>query len=65
MIAGPIMYPLGEAEPVLRRYAAFAATMPDELGISVGMTTGPDGQPMLLFLPLWNWRQAARGADHK
>jgi hypothetical protein len=54
MIAGPIMYPLGDAEPVLRRYAAFAASMPDELGISVGMTTGPDGQPTLLFLPLWN-----------
>ena len=54
MIAGPIVYPLSDAEPVLRRYAAFAATMPDELGISVAMTSGPDGQPMLMFLPLWN-----------
>jgi hypothetical protein len=39
---------------VLRRYAEFAATMPDELGISVGMTSGPDGHPTLMFLPLWN-----------
>jgi hypothetical protein len=54
MLAGPIVYPWSEAEPVLRRYAAFAATMPDELGISVGMPSGPDGQPMLLLLPLWN-----------
>ena len=54
MIAGPIVYPLSDAELVLRRYAAFAASMPDELGISVGMTCGPDGQPMLMFLPLWN-----------
>jgi hypothetical protein len=54
MIAGPIIYPLGDAEPVLRRYAAFAASMPDELGISVVVATGPDGQPALLFLPLWN-----------
>jgi hypothetical protein len=54
VLAGPIVYPWSEAEPVLRRYAAFAATMPDELGISVGMTSGPDGQPMLLLLPLWN-----------
>jgi FAD/FMN-containing dehydrogenase len=54
MLAGPIVYPWSEAEPVLQRYAAFAATMPDELGISVGMTSGPDGQPSLLFLPLWN-----------
>jgi hypothetical protein len=54
MLAGPIVYPWSEAEPVLQGYAAFAATMPDELSICVGMTSGPDGQPSLLFLPLWN-----------
>jgi FAD/FMN-containing dehydrogenase len=54
MIAGPIVYSLSDADSVLRRYASFAATMPDELGVSVGMTSGPDGQPMLMFLPLWN-----------
>jgi FAD/FMN-containing dehydrogenase len=54
MIAGPIVYPLSDAETMLRRYASFAATMPDGLSISVGMTSGPDGQPMLMFLPLWN-----------
>jgi hypothetical protein len=54
MLSGPIVYPWNEAESVLRRYAAFAATMPDELGMSVGMTSGADGQPMLLLLPLWN-----------
>jgi hypothetical protein len=37
MLAGSIVYPWSEAESVLRRYAAFAATMPDELGVSVGM----------------------------
>jgi hypothetical protein len=54
MIAGPIVYPLSEAERMLHRYAAFAAAMPDELDITVGMTSGPDGRPMLMFLPLWN-----------
>jgi FAD/FMN-containing dehydrogenase len=54
MLTGPIVYPWSEAESVLRRYAEFAATMPDELGITVGMTSGPDGRPSLLFLPLWN-----------
>jgi len=29
MLAGSIVYPWSEAEPVLRRYAAFAATMQD------------------------------------
>jgi hypothetical protein len=54
MIAGPIVYPLREAEQMLHRYAAFAAAIPDELDITLGMTSGPDGQPMLMFLPLWN-----------
>jgi hypothetical protein len=54
MIAGPIVHPLSEGEQMLLRYAAFAAAMPDELDITVGMTSGPDGQPMLMFLPLWN-----------
>jgi hypothetical protein len=54
MLAGSIVYPWSEAEAVLRRYAEFAATMPDELGITVGMTTGPNGQLSLLLLPLWN-----------
>jgi FAD/FMN-containing dehydrogenase len=54
MLVGPIVYPWSEAEPVLQRYAKFAATMPDELGITVAMMSGPDGQPSLMFLPLWN-----------
>jgi FAD/FMN-containing dehydrogenase len=57
MLAGPIVFPLSEAEQLLRRYAEFAATMPDELGISVGMTSSQNGQPMLMFLPLWNGDQ--------
>jgi FAD/FMN-containing dehydrogenase len=54
MLAGVIVYPWSEAETVLPRYAAFAATMPDELGVSVTMTSGPDGQPALMLVPLWN-----------
>ena len=57
ILAGPIVYPLSDAETVLGRYAEFAATMPDELGITVGMTSSPEGQPMLMFLPLWNGDQ--------
>jgi FAD/FMN-containing dehydrogenase len=54
MLGAVIVYPLSEAESVLHRYAAFAATMPDELGVSVTMTSGPDGQPALMMVPLWN-----------
>jgi hypothetical protein len=54
LLAGAITYPWSEAEPVLRRYAAFAARMPDELGVPVAMASGPDGQPAVTLVPLWN-----------
>jgi FAD/FMN-containing dehydrogenase len=54
MLAGVIAYPWSEAGSVLRRYAAFAATMPDELCVSVTTAAGPDGQPAITLMPLWN-----------
>jgi FAD/FMN-containing dehydrogenase len=57
MIAGLIVYPWTEAESVLRRYAAFAETMPDALGVSAIMTSGPDSLPTLMLSPLWNGDQ--------
>jgi FAD/FMN-containing dehydrogenase len=54
MLGGLIAYPWSEADTVLSRYAAFAATMPDELGVPVTMTSGADGQPAIMFVPLWN-----------
>ena len=39
MLAGLIAYAWSEAETVLSRYAALAARMPDELGVSVTMTS--------------------------
>jgi FAD/FMN-containing dehydrogenase len=40
--------------------------MPDELGVSVIMATGPDGQPALMLTPLWNGErlQGERAMDH-
>jgi FAD/FMN-containing dehydrogenase len=54
MLAGSIVYPWSEAETVLSRYATFAVTMPDELGVSATVTSGPDGQTTLMLVPLWN-----------
>jgi hypothetical protein len=54
MLAGSIVYNWNEAERVLRRYAAFAATAPDELGVPVGLMPGPDGEPVIMVVPLWN-----------
>ena len=54
MLAGSIIYNWNEAGAVLRRYAAFAATAPDELGVAVGVMSGPDGEPVIMVVPLWN-----------
>ena len=54
MLAGSIIYNWNEASAVLRRYASFAATAPDELGVAVGMMSGPDGEPVILLVALWN-----------
>jgi FAD/FMN-containing dehydrogenase len=54
MVAGSIIYNWNEAGSVLRRYAAFAATAPDELGVAVGVMSGPDGEPGITLVPLWN-----------
>lgn len=53
ILAGSILYPWGEVEDVLRRYTVFAATMPDELCVSMAMMSGPDGQLAVLRIPQW------------
>ena len=62
MLAGSIIYSANEAGTVLRRYAAYAASAPDELGVDAGMMSGPDGRPVIMVAPLWNGdpRQGAR-----
>jgi FAD/FMN-containing dehydrogenase len=54
LLAGSIIYPWNEANLVLRRYTALAATTPDELGLSVGLMTGPNGDQVVMIVPLWN-----------
>jgi len=58
MLAGTILYNWSDADAVLRRYASFAATAPDELGVAVGTTTGPDGKPVVMVIGLWNGDQS-------
>jgi FAD/FMN-containing dehydrogenase len=57
MLGGSIIYDWNEADAVLRRYAGFAVTAPDELGVAVGMVSGPDGKPAVMVVPLWNGDQ--------
>jgi hypothetical protein len=57
MLTGTIIYGWNEASAVLRRYAAYAAMAPDELGLSAGMVSGPAGEPVIMVVPLWNGDQ--------
>ena len=65
MLAGSIIYRWSEACAVLRCYAAFAATAPDELGLAVGVMSDPDGEPIIIVVPLWNGerRQGERAIE--
>jgi FAD/FMN-containing dehydrogenase len=54
MLAGSVIYDWNHAAAVLRRYAKFAPTAPDELGVSVGAMAGPNGEPVIMVVPLWN-----------
>ncbi|HUN41331.1 MAG TPA: FAD-binding oxidoreductase [Acetobacteraceae bacterium] len=62
MLAGTIIYNWNEAGAVLHRYAAFAASAPDELGVPAGMMSDPDGKPVIMVAPLWNGDQ--RQGEH-
>jgi FAD/FMN-containing dehydrogenase len=54
LLVGSIIYNGNDAGAVLRRYAAFAATAPDELGMAAGVMSGPHGEPVIMVVPLWN-----------
>jgi FAD/FMN-containing dehydrogenase len=54
LLAGRMVFSWSEAETVMRHYVPFAAEMPDELGASLFMASGPDGQPAILSTPIWN-----------
>jgi FAD/FMN-containing dehydrogenase len=54
MLAGSVIFTWNEASGVLCRYAAFAAPARDELGVSVGAMSGPNGEPVIMVVPLWS-----------
>lgn len=54
VLAGFIMYPWSQAAEVWNRLRAALAAAPDELTVQSGALTGPDGNPALLFAPVWS-----------
>jgi len=61
VLAGLILFPLGQAGGVLRGYAEIAAAAPDELTIMTGFLNA-GGQMLLFVFPAWSG-DPARGQD--
>lgn len=53
LLSGLILFPWTEAEAVLRGYADFMMSAPDELATTAGVFFGPDGAPAVFLTPTW------------
>jgi FAD/FMN-containing dehydrogenase len=58
LMAGLMLFPWSEAATVLQRYAEMAPSVPDELGVTMGVRSGPDGDPVLFLAPVWSGEPA-------
>jgi FAD/FMN-containing dehydrogenase len=58
VLAGMMLFPLAEADGVLRGYWELVAAGPDELTVQAGFISGPDGQPLLFLYPTWSGEQS-------
>ncbi len=59
LLAGHILYPVTQAREVLRFYRDFSCEIPDEVNTVAGLTTSPDGAPVLALLLCYNGPLAA------
>jgi hypothetical protein len=50
VFGGMVIHPIERARDVLKLYREFCASAPDELIVILGMTTGPDGNPIILLV---------------
>ena len=53
VLGGMILFPWGEAEPVLGRYSKLIASASNNLSVVVGIISLPDGNPALFLAPAW------------
>jgi FAD/FMN-containing dehydrogenase len=56
LLAGLLIYPLGQAREVLRQYRELTSTAPDALGTLAALATLPDGTRAVVFLIAYNGR---------
>jgi FAD/FMN-containing dehydrogenase len=54
LFGGMALYPLDDAQAILRHFVDFMADAGDELGALAGFTTTPDGLPVLALIAVYN-----------
>ncbi|HEY0500665.1 MAG TPA: FAD-binding oxidoreductase [Kutzneria sp.] len=61
VLSGMALFPLAQAETVLRGYREILAEAPDELSVIGGFFSGPDGSPLVMLYPTWSGVDLAAG----
>ncbi len=54
VLAGACVFPLAQAGDVLKNYQDFMEECPDDLGLMFAFLAGPQGQTVLVLIPLWS-----------
>jgi FAD binding domain/Berberine and berberine like len=54
LLAGFILFPWSEAKSVLRGFAEMVRFAPDELAVTAGVLSDPEGEPILFLAPTWS-----------
>jgi FAD/FMN-containing dehydrogenase len=62
VLAGKILFPWSDARSVLSGYAKAMASAPDELAVTAGVLSAPDGGPAVFMAPYWSG-DMARGQE--
>lgn len=54
VLAGKVLFPWPDAQSVLGGFARVMSSAPDELSVTVGVGSGPDGKPAVFMAPFWS-----------
>jgi hypothetical protein len=54
VLAGRVLFPWSDAQSVLGGFARVMSSAPDELSVTVGVGSGPDGKPAVFMAPFWS-----------
>ena len=54
VLAGKVLFPWSDAQSVLSGFGRVMSSAPDELSVTVGAGSGPDGKPAVFMAPFWS-----------